>query len=418
MKEEVKAGEAGMVFALKQTFSSLSVRNFRLFALGQGISLCGTWAQMIAMAWLVLELTHSGTQLGLVVAAQFLPILLFGAWGGVIADRFNKRRVLYFTQSIAAALAFVLGILVICHLVQLWMVYVLAVGVGLTQVVDSPSRQAFVIEMVGKARLKNAVALNATLVNLGRIVGPTIAGILIVTIGIGPCFIVNALSFVALLTALALMRTDQLHPTPPVPKEKGQIQAGLRYAWSVPEIRAVLLMIFITGIFTYEFPVVLPLMATRTFHGGASTYSALTAVMSAGAMGAALYTASKGQASAKALIRIALLFGFSIMLLALTPGVVSALIVILFVGIFSILLIALSNATLQLTTRPEMRGRIMSFMVIAFLGTTPIGGPIIGYISDHSNPRVGLFVGGLAAVLAAGVGYLANRHKPDHALPQ
>lgn len=279
MRGRTKTGTGSAALSLKQTFSSLSVYNFRLFIIGQGISLCGTWAQTVAMAWLVLQLTHSGTQLGLVVAAQFLPTLVFGVWGGVVADRINKRKILYVTQSVFAILAFTLGLVVITHIVQMWMVYSLALGMGLMQALDTPARQSFLIEMVGHHRLKNAVTLNSVMVNIARIVGPTLAGVLIATLGVGPCFIVNALSFLAVVTALSLMRTNELLPAEPVPKEKGQIRAGLRYAWRVPEIRAVLLMMLIVGTFAYEFPVILPLFTTKTFHGGASLYSVLTVAM-------------------------------------------------------------------------------------------------------------------------------------------
>lgn len=413
MQEQTNSYRASLITSLKQTFLSLGVRNYRLFAFGQGVSLCGTWAQTVAMAWLVLQLTHSGTQLGLVVAAQFLPVLLFGVWGGVIADRFNKRRVLYFTQSIAALLALALGLLVINHLIQLWMIYALAAGLGLTQAIDSPSRQSFVIEMVGKEKIKNAVTLNAILVNIGRIIGPTLAGVLIVAVGIGPCFIVNAFSFIALLIALLLMDASELQPTTPASKEPGQIRAGLRYAWQVPEIRAILIMMLIVGTLAYEFPVVLPLLATRTFHGGASTYASLTAFMSLGALIGGLYTASRDDTSAKTILKVTLLFGLSIMALSIMPGVVTALALLIVVGVFSMLFIAMTNSSLQLTSSPEMRGRVMSLLAITFLGTTPIGGPIIGYISDHTSPRIGLLVGGVATVIAAIIGMSIMKTTPN-----
>jgi MFS family permease len=233
-----------MEAAFKRTFSSFEVRNFRLFFAGQCISLAGTWMQIVGMSWLVLQLTHSGTQLGLVVAAQFLPVLLFGVLGGVIADRFNKRHVLFITQTTSALLALLLGLLVVTHTVQLWMIYIVAAGMGFTQMVDNPTRQTFVMEMVGRDRLRNAVSLNSTMVNAARIVGPSIAAVLIATVGIGVCFLCNAVSFVAILVALALMRTRELHSVPAAPREPGQIRAGLRYVWSQPPLRAILLMMF------------------------------------------------------------------------------------------------------------------------------------------------------------------------------
>lgn len=398
-----------MSTSIRRTFASFGVRNFRLYYFGQGISLCGTWMQTIALSWLVLKLTHSGTQLGLVVAAQFLPILLFGVWGGLAADRFNKRRVLYFTQSASGILALLLGLLVVTGAVHLWMVYVIAACLGLVLVIDNPTRQTFVVEMVGRANLKNAITLNSTEVNAARVIGPSIAGILIAGIGVGPCFIVNAASYVAVLIALALMRHNELHPEPRVGREPGQIRAGMRYVLSQPGLRAILLMMFIIGTFAYEFPVILPLLATKTFHGGASTYSAMTAAMGLGAIFGGLYTAGRSSTRLKQVVSVAFLFGIGLLILALMPGIVSALIVLILVGALSVLFIAMGNTTLQLSTLPEMRGRVMSLWAIAFAGTTPVGGPIIGYVADHANPRTGLMVAGVATLIAAGLGLRAGQ---------
>jgi MFS family permease len=395
--------------AFRRTFASLGVRNFRLYFLGQGLSLCGTWAQTIALSWLVLQMTHSGTQLGLVTAAQFLPILLLGVWGGVITDRFDKRRILYVTQSILGLLALLLGLLVISHTIQLWMIYVIAAAFGSVLVVDTPSRQTFVVEMVGSERLKNAITLNSTIVNLARIVGPSIAGILIATAGVGPCFLVNAVSYAALLAALSAMHKRDLHPTPRSIAEPGQVQAGLRYAWSSPTLRAILLMMLVIGTFAYEFPVILPLFATVSLRGNASTYAAMTAAMGLGAVVGGLYSAGRSGSALKQLIITAVLFGCSILLLAVMPGLKTTLLALILVGALSVLFISLGNTTLQLTSAPQMRGRVMALWSVAFQGTTPIGGPIIGYIADHANPRAGLLVGGLATLVAAVIGSLAAR---------
>jgi len=365
--------------------------------------------QTIAMSWLVLELTHSGTQLGLVLAAQYLPILIFGVWGGVIADRFDKRRILYFTQSIAGLLALLLGLLVVSHHIELWMVYVLAASLGFTQVVDNPSRQTFVMEMVGPANLKNAVTLNSTLVNVARVVGPSIAGALIATVGVGECFLINAASFGAVLIALNLMRGSELHPAHTVAKEPGQVKAGLQYVLAHPRLRSTLLMMFIIGTFAYEFPVILPLFATITLHGSATTYSAMTAAMGLGAVVGGLYTAGRDVASQRELVVVAILFGLGLFAIALSPGRLVAYLIMIIVGALSVLFISMGNATLQLTSEPQMRGRVMAMWSIAFLGTTPIGGPIIGSIADHSNPRVGLAVGGLATLVAAYLGIVSGR---------
>lgn len=394
---------------IRRTFSSFAVRNFRLYFTGQGISLCGTWIQTIALSWLVLQMTHSGTQLGLVTAAQFLPILLFGVWGGVIADRFNKRHVLYFTQSTLGILALILGLLVVTHHVHLWAVYVIAVGFGITTVIDNPSRQTFVIEMVGRDRLKNAITLNSTIVNVARIIGPTIAAVLIATLGVGECFIANAISYIAVLIALFAMRQSELQPTPRAERKSNEIRQGLQYAWHQPRLRSTLLMMVVIGTFAYEFPVILPLFATSGLHGNVNTYALMTTAMGIGAVIGGLYTAGRKDTTQKQLIIIAVLFGLSIIVTALMPNIITAFILLIGMGGLSVLFIALGNTTLQLTSEPQMRGRVMSLWAIAFQGTTPIGGPIIGFVADRSNSRIGLLVGGLSALIAAAIGAWAAR---------
>jgi MFS family permease len=395
---------------IKRTFSALHIRNFRLFIFGQGISMCGTWIQTVAISWLVLKMTHSGTQLGLVIAAQFLPVLLFGVWGGVVADRFPKRTLLYFTQSLAGLLALTFGLLIVTHVITLWMIYALSVGFGMVLVVDNPTRQSFVSEMVGREQLKNAITLNSTMVNMARVIGPSFAGILIATVGIGTCFIVNAVSYAAVLVALFLMNGSELHPSPKTVREPGQIRAGLAYVWSEPKLKSTLLMMLIIGTFAYEFPVILPLFATITLHGDARTYSLMTAATGVGAIVGGIYTAAQATTRETQLVWSALLFGVSLLIAALMPGLVTVLIMLVVVGMLSVLFIALGNTTLQLTAEPHMRGRVMALWMIAFAGTTPIGGPIIGFISDHTNPRIGLATGGLSAVIAGGIGlYVYNR---------
>jgi MFS family permease len=399
-----------MEAAVRRTFSSFSIHNFRLYFLGQGISLCGTWMQTIALSWLVLELTHSGTQLGFVTAAQFLPILLFGVWGGVVADRFDKRKILYSTQSILGVLALLLGLLVVHHDVHLWMVYVIAACMGMTMAIDTPSRQTFVVEMVGPDQLRNAISLNSMIVNLARVIGPSIAAIIIASVGVGPCFLINAASFVAVLIALKSMRKQELHPSPLAKRdESGGVIEGLRYVWSEPRLRSTIIMMVIVGTFTYEFPVILPLFATVSLHGNATTFSAISSALGLGSIIGALYIAGKKTTEQKQLVFITILFGLSVILVSVMPTLTTALFVMVIVGALSIIFIALGNTTLQLTSKPELRGRVMSLWSIAFQGTTPIGGPIVGAIADHANPRVGLLVGGEAALLAAIVGAIAAR---------
>lgn len=404
-----------MELTIKRTFSALHIRNFRLFIFGQGISMCGTWTQTVAISWLVLKMTHSGTQLGLVIAAQFLPILIFGVWGGVVADRLDKRTVLYFTQSIAGLLALTLGILVLTHVITLLMIYALSVAFGFVLVVDNPTRQAFVSEMVGREQLKNAITLNSTMVNMARVIGPSFAGILIATVGIGTCFIVNAGSYLAVLIALYLMHGNELNPAPKSAREPGQIRAGLAYVWSEPKLKSTLLMMLIIGTFAYEFPVILPLFATVTLHGDARTYSIMMASTGIGAIVGGIYTASQASTRETQLIWSAILFGISILLASIMPNLVTVIISLVIVGVLSVLFIALGNTTLQLTSEPNMRGRVMALWMIAFAGTTPIGGPIIGFISDHTNPRIGLAAGGISAVIAGGIGlYVYNRGVRQH----
>lgn len=393
----------------RRPFESLSVYNYRLYFIGQGISLSGTWLQLVAQTWLVLELTHSGTQLGILSAVQFLPILLFGAYGGVIADRFVKRRLLYFTQCAFMLLAFALAVLVLTHAVQVWMVYVIAIAFGFVQMVDSPTRQTFIMEMVGGERLTNAVSLNSIEVNVARVIGPLFAAALIAGLGIGWCFLINGLSFIAVLGCLRLMRGNELYSKPPVASARGQLMEGFRYIWRTPVLRNVLLMMALMGALTYEFQVVLPVFATNTFHGSARTFAAMMAAMGAGSLFGGLITAGRGNPSPKRLLRAALVLGLSLLFTAASPTFWVALIFLFSAGFWSIGVTALTNSTLQLNSSPEMRGRVMSLWVVAFLGSTPIGGPIIGYISERTSPRAGLMVGGLAAVFAASFGLLAVR---------
>jgi MFS family permease len=386
------------------TFSSLKIRNYRLYFTGQGISLCGTWLQTLAQTWLVLELTHSGTDIGLLVAAQFLPILLFGPLGGVIADRFSKRRILYMTQTGALLLALTLAILVQTHMVHLWMVFVLASLLGFVNVVDNPTRQSFIMEMVGTDKLTNAVTLNSVEVNLARVIGPTIGGLLISGVGIGYCFFINAASYVAVLLCLFLMDGSQLTAARRSTQIKGQLREGFAYVKNTPVLRNVLLMMVLIGTFSYEFQVVLPLFASRTFHGGAGTYALLLASMSIGAVIGGMITAGRRRSAQRTIAIAALIFGICLLLSAVAPNLILAAISLVAVGLASIAFSALANSTLQLESKPEMRGRVMSLWTVAFLGSTPIGGPIMGWLSDHSSPRAALAVGGVAAMIAAAFG--------------
>ncbi|MEA2594950.1 MAG: hypothetical protein QOF01_1419 [Thermomicrobiales bacterium] len=400
----------------RQTFSSLRIRNFRLYFIGQGISLSGTWMQTIGQGLLVLRLSGSGTELGVVTALQTLPILLFGPLGGVIADRFPKRQVLYATQVAAGALALILGLLVATDEIRIWMVYILAIGLGVVNTVDNPTRQTFVLEMVGRDALANAVSLNSMEINLARVIGPSIAGTLIALVGLSACFIVNGLSYLAVVAVLAKMRPGELQPAPRAPRARGQILEGLRYVRSSPVLLNILLMMAIIGTFTYEFTVILPLFAEFTFGSGAGGYAALTASMGAGAAVGGFVAASRRKNAPSLLVLSALFFGVTDLLVAIAPSLTLAMIAMALVGFFSITFTSLGNVTLQLTSRPEMRGRVMALWTMAFLGSTPIGGPIIGWIGEHAGPRWGLAVGGVAAILAAGLGALALKRIEERAV--
>ncbi|MFN8590563.1 MAG: MFS transporter [Thermomicrobiales bacterium] len=389
---------------INRTFSSLSIRNYRLWVIGQGISLSGTWMQTVAMGLLVLHITGSGTVLGLVVALQTLPVLLFGPWGGVIADRFPKRTIMYVTQALSAVLALTLGALVGTGAIRIEMVYALAIALGVVTAVDNPTRQAFVLEMVGPEELVNAVSLNSTQINLARVIGPTLAGALIATVGMATCFIVNGLSFLAVIVVLAVMRADELRPMPAARGAAGQLRQGFRYVRSSPLISTVLVMMAIIGTFTYEFSVSLPMFAQITFEKGASAYAAMTAAMGLGAVIGGLYTASRPRGEPRQLTVMALLFGLTVLVSALAPTLPLAIVALVAVGFCSIGFTALGNSTIQLASRSDMRGRVMSLWTVAFLGSTPIGGPIIGWIGEHGGPRWALALGGAAAIAAAAYG--------------
>lgn len=372
--------------------------------------------QTIGQAWLVLQLTRSGSALGLVVALQYLPILLLAPGGGIVADRFDKRRVLYFTQSAAGIVALALGILVATNVVKLWMIFVLAALLGVTNAIDNPTRQAFIHELVGGEELRNAVTLNSIEVNLTRVIGPAIAGALIVSIGIAPCFFVNAASFVAVLVCLFLMRKGELLTAAPVPRARGQLREGFRYVRRTPVLRDTLIMMGLIGTLTFEFGVSLPLMAEFAFHSGARGLSLLTAFMGAGAVVGGLATSGSRRSAPEGLFLSALAFGVSMGLATFAPTLALCVAAMFLVGIFSIIFISLGNTILQLESAQTMRGRVMALWSIAFLGSTTVGGPIIGF-AGHAGPRWSLGIGAVAALAAGIYGIIAMRAYPSHAVP-
>jgi MFS family permease len=388
----------------RATFSSLKNRNYRLYFTGQIISVSGTWMQRLAQAWLILTLTNNnGFALGVESGLQFLPMLLFGAWGGVIADRFDKRRILYATQIAAGLLAFGLGVIVAAGAATVFLDYLFSVALGFVNVFDNPARQTFVMEMVGREDLPNAVGLNSVVMNSSRIVGPAVGGIVIKFIGLAPCFFLNAASYVAVLAALRMMRAAELRPVPVVARAKGQLRDGFRYVWSDRLVRTPLIMMAVIGTLAFNFQVVISLMATKTFGLDAGGLGALLSVMGAGAVLGALAAASRRGVSYRRLLSLTYAMGAAIMFAAVAPTLVTEIVALFVMGAASFAFIAVANTTLQLTSRPDMRGRVMALYSIAFLGSTPIGSPIIGWVSAVWGPRVGFAVGGVAALAAGAV---------------
>jgi len=410
------------------TFRSLHTRNYRLYFTGQIISVSGTWMQSVALAWLVVHYlapkSQRGVDLGFTLALQFLPMLFFGAWGGLIADRVDKRRLLVITQASAGGLALVLGLLVRLGHGQagdarLWEVYLLSLGLGVVNMFDNPARQTFVIEMVGRSDLPNAVSLNSIVMNGARVIGPAIGGVLIATVGLGVCFLANAASYVAVIVALMLMHRSDLLPAQRVARAKGQLREGVRYAWHTPNLRDPLILVFVVGLLAYNFTVILPLLAQGTFHGGAGTFALLTSLMAGGAVCGGLIVANRGKPNIHRLTGVGIAFGVMIAAVAASPTLVVACVLLVFMGGLSIAFIATANATIQLRVEPTMRGRVMALYAMGFLGTTPIGAPLVGWISQTSSPRVALLVGATATMAASTVTQFRhhNEHRRAEAMP-
>jgi MFS family permease len=395
-----------------RTFRSLGVRNYRLFFFGQLVSVTGTWMQTVAQSWLVLNLTGSGVDLGLTVALQFLPMLLFGMWGGLLADRLDKRRLLVATQAAGGILAVALWALVATGTVELWMVYVFAFLLGVVTMVDMPTRQAFVVEMVGPDEVPNAVGLNSAMFNTGRILGPAAAGLVIAWFGVAPAFLANGLSYIAVIAGLLAMRSEELFKGVRPARRPGEVRAGLRYVWHEPTLRSTLFLVAVLGTFGFNFVVVLPLLARYTFHGGAGLYSVFTSVMSVGSLAGALVAASRAGPSRALLLGAGTAFGVLMLATAAAPDDLTASLLLVGVGLAVMLFLATANTTLQLSSDPAMRGRVMALYGLLFLGSTPVGGPLLGWISQRWGPRAGLALGGaFTLVAAAGVSGVRARRR-------
>jgi MFS family permease len=398
-----------VIRAGRVTFAALSVPNYRRYYGGQAISLIGTWMQMTAQAWLVLSLTHSSTTLGLIVALQTLPVLLLGPYGGVVADRVDKRRLTIALQTAMGLQALILGVLTVTGAVQVWQIGILAALLGLNNAFENPARQSFMLEMVGPEHLRNAVSLNSVLANTARMIGPAVAGILIATVGEGICFLINAASFVAVIASLVTLDLTKLNPTTPTPRARGQLREGLRYVRHTPELAVPLLMMAAVGCLTYEFQVSLPVMASRGLHVGSTGFGFMTGAMGFGAVLGGLLVAARGKIGVRPLVVAAAGFGVTMSLAALAPSLPVELIALMFVGWASISFMSMGNSTLQLTAAPEMRGRVMSLWFVAFQGSTPIGGPVVGWLMAAAGARAGLGLSAITIFVVALGGLIALR---------
>jgi MFS family permease len=386
---------------LQRTFTSLRVPNYRRYFAGQIVSISGNWMQNIAAMWLMVQLTGNGVSVGLTAGLQFLPILLFGAWGGLLADRIPKRALLTCTQ--AAMIVPTLGLFALTEtgVVRPWMVLSLVVVQGAINAIDNPARQAFVVEMVGSDRVVNAVALNSVIVHSSRIIGPALAGVVIALIGVGPCFLLNSLSFLAMIVALRLMDPRELTAPRVAERKPGELRSALRYVGSTPELLIPLAMMAVVGTVSFNFQVLLPLLADFTWHGDAGTYAALTAAMGVGSVCGALAAGARGRVTPRLLISAALAFGTAELLVAAAPSLPLQVIALLPLGAASVTFAAGVNSSLQIAVEPHMRGRVMALYSVVFLGSTPIGAPLVGWLAEATDPRIGLLAGAIAALLAA-----------------
>ena len=397
------------------TFAALEVPNYRRYLSGQSISLIGTWMQMTAQSWLVLSLTHSAAALGVIVALQTLPVLLLAPYGGVVADRVDKRRMMIALQSAMGVQALILGVLTVTGEVEVWQLGLLAMLLGLNNAFENPSRQSFMLEMVGSRHLRNAVSLNSVMVNVARVIGPAVAGIMIATVGTGVCFLFNAASFVAVVASLLTMDVTALSPAEPAPRARGQLREGLSYIRRTPDLAVPLVMMGVVGCLTYEFQVSLPYMAKAGLHAGSSGFGFMTAAMGVGAVLGGLVVATRGRTGTAALIASVGGFGVAMVLATAAPNLTVELIAMMLVGAGSVAFMSTGNATLQLRAAADMRGRVMALWFVAFQGSTPIGGPVIGAVMSLGGARAGLGLGAATCFVVAAAGALSMRFARVHA---
>lgn len=386
--------------ALRRTFGSLDTRNYRLYFVGDLVSHIGGWMQTMAEAALVYKLTKNGVAVGATFAFRFLPVLLFGLWGGTIADRFDRRKLMLLTQSLAALLAVALWLIVLTGVVHVWMVFALAIGLGFVTVVDEPARYAFLEEMVGPERVANAVALTGAVGNSARITGPAIAGVLIGTVGVAWVFFGNAVSFLAVVGALLAMRTAELRPVHRH-RERPRIREGLAYAWSLTEIRATIALVGVVGTLVYNFPTFLTLMANTTFHGDSALAGFLMALLGVGTIIGALAAAHRARPTSRSVVTAAALLGVSLLVLASLHSRLEFEIALIPVGAMAVYFGSTANGHMQIWSAPELRGRVMAIYTLLTLGTTVVGGPFVGWVCQHWTPSTGLGLAGFVTLAAA-----------------
>ena len=404
-----------MSVALRRSFNSLEVPNYRRYFTGQLISLSGTWMQTVAAIWLILSLTDSGIAVGLTTALQFLPMLLIGAWGGLLADRIPKRKLLIATQALMAIPALGLFAVTATGIVEPWMVFLAVFAMGSVNAIDNPARQSFVFEMVGPDRVVNAVSLNSVIVQMARIVGPALAGLLIAGFGVVPCFALNALTFVAMIVALWGMDPRGLHVEPAVPREPGAIRAGLRYVRATPELAVPLALMALVGTLGFNFQVVLPLLARFSFDGDATTYAAMVSAMAVGSIAGALVNGHHGRTGPRLIAGGALTFGIAALLSAAMPSLAFEIVTLAVLGAAAVTFAATINSTLQLAVEPKMRGRVMALYSVVFLGSTPIGGPLTGWLAETYDFRVALLLAGVTGISAAWAAHVSFARIRDRA---
>jgi MFS family permease len=400
----------------------LRTRNYRLYFSGQLVSVPGTWLQTVAQAWLVLQLTSSGSALGVTVALQALPVLILGSWAGAVADAVDKRKLLLGTQALQGALALALGALTVAGAVELWMVWVLAFGLGVARAIDIPTRQAFVSELVDPGALPRAISLNSTVAAAARMVGPAAGGTIIATLGVGACFLINGASFLAPLIGLLAMDARALHrPDTPPARAPRAVRAGLAYVHGRHDLLVPLLMMVLVGTLAYEFQVTIPLLAHGAFGLGATGFGLLYAAMGAGAVTAGLTLAGRVAPRIRTIAVAALAFAVALGAAAASPGPITAAIFLALAGAASVVFSSTTNATLQLRADPAMRGRVVALYIVAFMGSTPIGGPLVGLVGQLAGPRAALAAGAVgclaAAALALAFGEQAKRRAAASVAP-